>query len=84
VNAATRAKVAAWLPRLLEAVVAPWLTHRPDDPLRDGVAQHGVPAWETTRDAVRSAVSDVVLEGFDQLAVDTGPARAWWRLHRGG
>jgi hypothetical protein len=92
VDAPERAKVAAWLPRLFEAVLGPWLSPLGTAPLAasggeshalvDGIPEYGLPAWETTRRAVVSAVDDVVLPGFDQLGVETGPVREWWEAYR--
>ena len=72
-----RAKIAGWLPRLLEAAALPWLRDAKGS-VDTGVPSHGYPSRETTREVVTSTVRDVVLIGFDQLGVETKPAREWF------
>jgi hypothetical protein len=71
----TRSKVAAWLPRLLDCTVVPWL--RDAKGSGDGVPTHGVPSEQTTRNVVVETLEQVVLPGFDAVGVDSGPAREW-------
>jgi hypothetical protein len=76
VTAETRAKVAGWLPRLLDCTVVPWL--RDMEGSGAGVPAHGVPSEETSRRVVCETVEHVVLPGLEAVGVDTGPARDWF------
>ncbi len=71
----TRAALAAWLPRLLEAAAMPWA--RDARGYGDGVPAHGVPSREVTLEALWSTVEGVVLPGFAAAGVETAPAREW-------
>jgi len=71
----TRAAIGAWLPRLFDAVVGPWL--RDAKSYGRGVPAHGVPSAATTRDVVRSALRDVVLPGLASLGVNIDAGAVW-------
>ncbi len=83
VPADVRPKIAAWLPRLLEAAAWPWIGDE-NGPPEVGVPEHGYPSGQTTRDVVAATVRDVILVGFAQLGVETAPARAWYMERFGG
>lgn len=70
-----RSELATWVPRLFQAAALPWLTIEHDR--EEGVPTHGVPSAATSREAVVSALREIILPGFDALGVATGPAHAW-------
>lgn len=72
-DARDRARLAAWLPRLVAANGAHWLRRMRTLPA-DGVAGHGYPPLPRLDDAVRSALRDVVLPGFAHVGVDVSAA----------
>ncbi len=76
VGEAERAAIAEWLPQLVEVNLQAWRTFDPRWPA-DGFPEHGVPSHAQTRAIVDEALFDLVLPGFDELGVDTGPVRAW-------
>jgi hypothetical protein len=76
VSKAVRRELGAWLPGLIQAVVATWVSDAKDRVV-EGVPSHGVPSLETTRAVVWSTLRDVVLPGFDSLGVSTARAREW-------
>src|SRR5262249_50707577 len=79
VTKAMRADVSAWLPRLLQAVVGPWLRDAPA--YGEGVPAHGVPSMETTKATVVCALREIVLPGLESLGVDARAGRAWADAH---
>lgn len=76
VGDAERRQIAAWLPRLLEVNLNAWRRFDPRWP-NEGFPEHGLPSHDDTRRIVDDALAQLVLPGFEQLGVDTGPARRW-------
>lgn len=77
VDAGTRAAIARWLPRLLEANLRHWEARIATLPA-GGVPGHALPPVPALIAAARAAVDTVVLPGFDHVGIDTTAARAWF------
>jgi hypothetical protein len=80
VDAATKAAIAAWLPRLLDANLRHW-EHRIGLLPAAGVPGHALPPVATLVAAARAAVEAIVLPGFDHVGIDTRAARAWFSAY---
>ncbi len=78
VSDATRAELAAWLPRLIAANLAAW-RDRPRRAISDALVAQGCPRWDDVDATVVSAIADLLLPGFDHAGIDTAAARAWLR-----
>ncbi len=70
-----RAAIAEWLPRLVSVNLHAWRTFDPRWPA-EGFPEHGLPSHADTRRWIDDALVSLVLPGFDELGIDTGPARA--------
>ena len=71
-----RAQIAAHLPELLRAQLTAWESAIAELP-EHGLPGHGYPPRAALLATVHGAVRELVLAGFDYLAVDTTAARAW-------
>ncbi len=84
VGDATRAELAAWLPRLLADNLAAW-RDRPRRAITDALVAQGCPRWDDVDATVVAAIEDLLLPGFAHAGIDTALARAWLlqldRLH---
>jgi hypothetical protein len=81
VDTVTRGEVGEWLPRLAVANLKMWReTPRtyPDDP---ALAGHGAPSAAAVESALLMALEDLIVPGFEALAIPTAQVRAW--LDRG-
>jgi hypothetical protein len=76
VDAETRAGIARWLPRLLDANLRHWEARIALLPTA-GVRGHAFPPVADLVAAARAQVETVVLPGFDHVGIDTAAARAW-------
>lgn len=75
-----RAHIATRLAELLRAQVHGWESRIATLP-RDGIRGHGYPPRADLVAVVHAAVRDLVLPGFEYVAVDTAAARAWFDDH---
>jgi hypothetical protein len=80
VDAAVRAAIGRWLPRLLDANVRHWERRIALLP-EAGVPGHALPPVRTLIAAARTAVETLVLPGFDHVGIDTAAARTWFASH---
>jgi hypothetical protein len=80
IDAATRAAIGAWLPRLLDANLKHWEARIALLPA-DGVPGHAFPPVPALVAAARAAVETLVLPGFDHVGVDTAAARTWFAAY---
>ncbi|MFK7984705.1 MAG: hypothetical protein AB8I08_01660 [Sandaracinaceae bacterium] len=70
-----KAPLAEWILPLTVCNLREWnRLSLPDD---DTLWAHGVPPYETARDAVRDALSGVLLPGFAHVGVETGALERW-------
>ena len=75
-DAADRAAIAEWMPRLVRANGELWLARVRTLP-EEGVARHGYPPVRELEDGVRHALRTVVVPGLAHVGIDaTGAARA--------
>lgn len=75
-DASDRSAVAAWMPRLVRANGELWLARVRTLP-EEGVPGHGYPPVRDLEDAVRRALTTVVVPGLAHVGIDaTGAARA--------
>lgn len=72
-----RSRIASRLVELLDAQVRTWESRISTLP-EHGIHGHGYPPRAALIDVVHVAVRDLVLPGFDYVAVDTTAARAWF------
>lgn len=69
--------IAAALPTLLDRVAAAWIGYDPRE-LASVPAGHGTIRASAMPDLVREAYETLVLPGFDEVGIDSRPARAWF------
>lgn len=63
VDAATRAELAAWLPRMIELNLAEW-RNRPRRAITAALVAQGCPTWQAVDDAVVAAIDELIRPGF--------------------
>ena len=70
--------LSGFVPAMLSGTAGEGLfVHKPADPDDDELARHGVLTPARKREIFVRTLEEVVFPGFEQYAIDTGPARAW-------
>jgi hypothetical protein len=76
ITPARREELGDCLSRLLRANVPQWERLDPNLPA-EGLKAHGIPSLVDSRRAIRDAVRQLILPGFEHVGIDVGAALSW-------